>query len=52
MRYAVGALQSVLSADFKSSEIEACVLKDNGRVQILSEEDIDHHLTVLAETDL
>mmetsp|Transcript_26975 Transcript_26975/g.107940 ORF Transcript_26975/g.107940 Transcript_26975/m.107940 type:complete len:139 (+) Transcript_26975:522-938(+) len=52
IRFAIAALQSVLSADFKSTEIEALVLEKNERAKYLTEEDVDHHLNVLAETDL
>lgn len=52
VRYAIAALQSVLSADFKSTEIEALVLRTGEPAYILTDDDIDKHLTVLAETDL
>ncbi|KAJ8603497.1 hypothetical protein CTAYLR_005105 [Chrysophaeum taylorii] len=52
VRYAIAALQSVLSADFKSTEIEALVLEGTQRARTLTEDEIDAHLNVLAETDL
>lgn len=51
-RYAIAALQSVLSADFKSTEIEATVLEGGNRARTLTESEIDAHLNILAETDL
>jgi len=50
-RYAIAALQSVLSSDFKSSEIEAVVISNQNRIHFLSENEIDNHLNVLAETE-
>ena len=52
VRYAIAALQSVLTADFKATEIEALVLRTGEPAYILTDADIDKHLTVLAETDL
>lgn len=52
VRYAIAALQSVLTADFKATEIEALVLRTGEPAYILTDDDIDKHLTVLAETDL
>ena len=52
IRFAIAALQSVLSADFKANEIQALVLQSNNRATFLTDEQIDHHLTVLAETDI
>jgi len=48
---AIAALQSVLNADFKAAEIEAMVLSGTDRCHVLTEEEIDGHLNVLAETD-
>ena len=49
---ALSCLTHVLSADFKPSELEmALVSKDTPRFQVLSEEEIDNYLTVLAERD-
>lgn len=51
VRCGISALQSVLNADFKASEIEAMVIAGKARCHVLSDEEIDAHLNVLAETD-
>jgi len=48
---AIAAVQSVLNADFKASEIEAMVITGDQRCHVLTEDEIDAHLNVLAETD-
>jgi len=48
---AIAAIQSVLNADFKASEIEAMVITGEQRCHILTEDELDAHLNVLAETD-
>lgn len=49
---ALSCLSTVLSADFKSSEVEiAIVSKDQPRFRVLDNEEVDTHLTALAEKD-
>lgn len=51
VRLAIATMQSILSSDFKAAEIEVSVARAGERVAVLSEADIDAHLTVLAERD-
>mmetsp|Transcript_476 Transcript_476/g.857 ORF Transcript_476/g.857 Transcript_476/m.857 type:complete len:249 (+) Transcript_476:53-799(+) len=49
---AIASLQTILGADFKASEIEVAVVSaSNPRFTCLSEEQIEAHLTAIAEKD-
>lgn len=41
----------MLSSDFRASEVEIAVVRAGERVRLLTEAEIDAHLTVLAERD-
>ena len=51
VRLALATMQSVLASDFKATEIEVGVVEGNGRMRVLSPEEVDAHLNVLAERD-
>lgn len=54
VRCAVGALQAVLSEDFKASEIEVGVVradKNGGSFHVLPSEEVEEHLTAISERD-
>lgn len=54
VRCAVGALQAVLSEDFKATEIEVGVVrteKDAGAFHVLSSDEVEEHLTAISERD-
>lgn len=53
VQLAIQSLQSVLSQEFKANEIEVAVVsKDDPKFRILSGEQVEHYLTILAEKDV
>eukprot|EP01027_Heterolobosea_sp_BB2_P001387 GEZU01002114.1.p1 GENE.GEZU01002114.1~~GEZU01002114.1.p1 ORF type:complete len:248 (+),score=72.76 GEZU01002114.1:113-856(+) len=52
IQLAISTLQTVLSSDIKSSDIEVAIVQTNNRkFRVLSTEEIDRHLTAIAERD-
>lgn len=41
----------MLSADIKASEVEVGIVRQGGRFQVLGDEEVDAHLTAIAERD-
>lgn len=44
-------LQTVLGADLKASEVEVVYMKRGETYQVIADDVVDHHLTVIAERD-
>lgn len=51
VRLAITTAQTILTSDFKASEIEIGVAAKGARFRVLSEAEVEAHLTVLAERD-
>jgi 20S proteasome subunit alpha 1 len=51
IQLAITALSTVLGIDFKPQEIQVGVADASGSFKILSEQEIEQHLTALAEKD-
>ena len=52
IQVAINCLSTILSADFKPSEIEVAVVsKESPKFKVLNESEIDGHLTAIAEKD-
>lgn len=51
IRLAITTMQSVLSSDFKASEIEVGVVVKDARFRVLTETEVESHLTAIAERD-
>merc|ERR1719225_2591953 len=52
IQVAINCLSTILSADFKPSEIEVAVVsKESPKFKVLNESEIDSHLTAIAEKE-
>lgn len=51
IQLAIAALQTVLSTDFRGTEIEVGVVVGDKFFRTLTEEEVDQHLTVISERD-
>ena len=51
IQLAITALSSVLGIDFKPHEIQVGVVDNSGKFSVLTEQDIEQHLTAIAEKD-
>lgn len=48
---AVVSLQTVVGSDLQPNDIEIAVVGSDGLFRVLSQEEIDHHLTVISNRD-
>jgi 20S proteasome subunit alpha 1 len=49
---AIAALQGVLSEEFKATDLEVGVVQDGNRAfRVLSNEEVEHYLTLISERD-
>jgi len=51
IQLAISALSTVLGIDFKPNEIQVGVADASGSFRILTEQEVEHHLTAIAEKD-
>jgi 20S proteasome subunit alpha 1 len=51
IRLAITTMQGVLSSDFKASEIEIAIMTKNDKFKLLSDTEVEAHLTAIAEQD-
>lgn len=51
IQLAITALSTVLGIDFKPGEIQVGLIDEEGKFQILTEQEIEHHLSAIAEKD-
>lgn len=51
IRLAITTMQTLLSSDFKAEEIEVGVVEGTGRFRTLPQEEVEAHLTAIAEKD-
>lgn len=51
IQLAISALSNVLTIDFKPNEIQVGFVNNSGLFQVLTEQQIEQHLTAIAEKD-